>query len=373
MFTYAAHNPLTRAPVGQIPLINVTFNDPIDQSGTLTGAIVIGPDTNVEQVRAATERFNTIYALYGRSVLWGGLITGRSWDPAAGQVTVTAQQASWYLTRRIAYKSLPQGQAKTWTNVDQFTIVRDIITDMCARPGSIQVGFVDAATSGITRTYTHDPSSQATVNDLIDTFANAADGFEWRITPRFSARDGWPEWVLGLWHPEYADVSRPMLHASTKGGNLLSYGPWAEDWTGVVTDVTILGAGSAPYQRLGKATNARLGSGRVLLEKVDSFTDIGDQATLNSYASRELQAYGETTTALTVTTTVDNPSILDYQTGSRPRLRIRDAWLDVDFPAIKIVDRQITDATRTSVAQVTLTLDLAQYTLPADVLPTTGN
>lgn len=380
MFTYPVHNPLSRQFITRLPLSSVTFNDPLNTPGTLSGQLQLGSHISRDVVDAATQETQAIYAQDQDTgdLVWGGLITGRDWDPVNAILTITAQQASWYYTRAIAYGGLPQGQVHTWTDIDQFRIVQDIISNNRANNGALQVQLPGSVTSGVTRRLTIDPSGGQTVADAINTLAVLDQGFDWKILPRV-ATDGLPEFYLAMYSPRYDDVPRYLLSATLDGGTIASYGTVSADYSNIATSVQVLGLGAAPYQMHGDAADPNIGfhadgsPGKLLLTRTDTYGSIADQATLTSYAQQILAAASETTATLPVTINTGGTGDLNWRdivTGSRQRLRIKDQLLDWDLPAVRIIDRAYTDATRTEPATIALTLDLADYEVPVE--DTTG-
>ena len=88
-----------------------------------------------------------------------------------------------------------------------------------------------------------------------------------------------------------------------------------------------------------------------------SWSGVIDSVTLFDHARAERLVRSQPVVALDVTHIADKPSILNYRVGDRARLRMLDAWLDIDQSGIRIVDRAISKA-ETGLLTATVSLDL---------------
>jgi hypothetical protein len=367
MFTYLVHDLLTRELITTLDLTGVSFSDPLTGAGQLGATLVVDPDADFNTLRRAVDLDRAaIYVVSGRQILWPGVIISAPYDHSAGTISLTAVQMSSWLADRLHGTGTT---ATKWTAKDQLQIARELVTYAQTGVGCPKIK-VGAETSGVNRDLTIDAQSFVAVDGLIDGMAKATNGFDWSISARYAAADGLPELYLGLYYPERKSGASGTLFFSndSKGGNIQSF-TWPNDASQRKTKVWALGDGDVPKMMTASDTDPEVLAGRRLLrEKTTSYTGKGitKAATLASNARAERLALSDTVGTATIDLTIDDPNVASYVVGDRARIRLQDMWLDVDLPAVRIIDRSIHDEDRSQTAQVTLTLDVSDYDLPQD-------
>lgn len=363
MFVYGVYDALTRQKYGTLDLTAVSFNDPLHGAGQLSGTLSVGRVQNVDNLRQLIDTGRAaIYAIAGRQILWPGLLMGASWNPGERTLAITATQASAWLSERLAGTT---GRL-TWTNQDQLFIARHAIQYATAEAGCPRI-VTGTELSGVTRTVRVERQSYTPYDELIDDMAQADNGFVWAIRARFASSDGLPEWYLSLHYPERQapGESALMLSRTPEGGNIIGMSEWPSDFSNRRSRVYALGAGEAPTQRVAVDTSPDVADNlRLLREKTISFGETRITAQLADHARAEREALEDSVGTVSVDVSADNPVVTDYFTGDRARLIVRDEWLSVDLPAVKIVDRAVRDEDRNTVSQVTLTLDISDKESP---------
>lgn len=96
----------------------------------------------------------------------------------------------------------------------------------------------------------------------------------------------------------------------------------------------------------------------LLRETVYNYSDTNDGAVLGQRAIAERDFLAQVRNSMQVTTTLDNPDIRLYGPGDRHRLIVSDDWLDLNFAAVRVLDRELSLGQEDSPPFATLTLDL---------------
>lgn len=91
-----------------------------------------------------------------------------------------------------------------------------------------------------------------------------------------------------------------------------------------------------------------------------SFSTVIERSTLASHA-RGARKFYEPGTNLTKVTVPFNTDPELYHIGDRVRYRVKDRWLDLDLPSVRIVEKKISIA---GAGKAEVTLDLTDFTLP---------
>lgn len=371
---FRVYDILTRRYLADLPLYDVGWNDPLERGGTLEGVMTLTrmPDPVKEQLRRAIQ-FDTawLFAYYGASIPWHGPIVAAPWSPVTSTLTVKCVQTSTWLD--TVHMATTRTKKYAWKGVEQLQIARDIIGAISYPEwGRIPIG-VDTTVSGIKRDLSFGPQAFQVASDAIDSMANRSGGFDWSILARDSATDGAPELYFQSWFPERRSPARPVHlleqvdGPGTGGGNILDTLSWPEDAGARRTRVFTTGDGEAPSMMTAYDNHPGLVRNEtVLREKVASYSGRGitKAATLADHAHTERRILAETVSTLSVPVTLDNPRFEDYQTGDRFRLVYRDEWKDVDFPAVRCVDRSVRCVQKDGKDSVTLELDLSDLRLP---------
>lgn len=116
-YRYLMVNTLTDQVLAEIPFSNVSYSNALNEAGSFSGEIPINPST------AAYDVYNTtmpglvsLYVLRGQTCMWGGIVSGRTYNAKERSLSVTADGFVSYLDRRVLWK--------TWST--QYSCVIDV-------------------------------------------------------------------------------------------------------------------------------------------------------------------------------------------------------------------------------------------------------
>lgn len=359
----AFHDSLTQQRLGTLPMTKFGFNDPLDKPGSFSAVIPIGIDANVQQIRRLTKKDAVaVYIQDDDTYLWGGPISSHPvWNPSSSTITISAAKWRSYLYS-LYY---PNGYRSGATLLDQFAIMSDMLNKAMVGKGTQTYGLPKIVNTGDLSGFQRKNvlyQNFANVGDSMDAFSNRDNGFEWDLLVRGNSRDGTPEIYLQKWKGErgYGDnlalsyAADPQ--ASGRAGNILSYAPEPSGYS--TNRVWAIGAGQAPDQSWSMDEDPALVDGFMMLrESTRSFSQTTDPATLFEYARGDRLSKQAELGGMSVDIDPDSYRLKDYSTGARTRLAIKDAWYDLDLPAVRIVDRTVNWDNKEG-WDITLSLDL---------------
>ena len=150
-YRYLFADLLTNEILAELPITNVSFNQQLNQAGTLQGHLLLsGINAAAYNVDAGTTPARTcIYVDSDGELIWGGVIWGREYNSLTQTLTISAREfESYFERRRITTDTV-------FTNTDQMTVAESLFNTTQATPsGNIGV-IVPNNTSGILidRTY----------------------------------------------------------------------------------------------------------------------------------------------------------------------------------------------------------------------------
>lgn len=380
-YKYVFHGSLSRQFLGEFLVKDVAFNSPLKgPGGQFQGVIPVSSRQTVDVVKPATELdITAVYVIYQdpdtnvETFLWGGPIVGRAWRPKTREVAIKAVEwKSWFYTREFAPSTTPPfaNRKVSYTGVDQMILARALLLDAVSLPGCPAVT-VPLAGSTRLRDLTVNGYDHKFIGDLVDSMADRTDGFDWDVTPRKSVSDKLPELVANLYYPEKGsaqdltfDSVRETFDRGLDGrGNILDIDEWSEESGNRRTRVWATGAGTPPDQPVAMDDDPAIDSGLVLLrETMISRNSVVKPSTLSEHAQAERRVLGVLTESVDLPLKANLVKPTDFSTGDRVALRIQDDWLDIDEPAVRVVDRAIAPFSSQGGERIMATLDLSDAT-----------
>lgn len=326
---------VTNAPLGRLPVSDVSYDDFIGKSGSLSGTIPVPDEATARRIQEILQEGRTVVDLErAGEVLWSGPV----WT-----VTPTADERGFYTcpfqaaTLESYYRAHHQLRADlAFTGVDQLAIARALITYAAGRPGGDLGIEMDAGQlSGTVRDRTYSRYDQPYVGELMDKLAAVEGGFEWRIQT-YTDTGGTRHRALQLGHPTItagsADLplSKPgpiMAHALSRDATVQ-----ANCWQSRgATDNTNQAAASVPILSDLLETPADIAAGWPLLDGSSDYSTVTDPATLTAHARADLARVVRPVAIPSVT--IRTGSITQPQLGSYVRLRIQDLWYPIPLIA----------------------------------------
>ncbi|MFE0422277.1 hypothetical protein [Streptomyces sp. NPDC058953] len=230
---------LTDRPIDVLPLRDVSFDDYIGRSGSLTGTIPV-PDARIAaRARKIVEGRTSVYLERGNDLWWGGIVwTTTPASDDKGVLTLAVQAAtfdSYAARRRIRTSVVDRGGR------DQLQIARILWRLMQQRPsGDIGVVFESYEDSGVEQSVAWWEGDEVTYEEAMHQIAEQGKGFEHHIVVRRDPVTGQRTRLLRLGSPEldggpadlvldrpgtilsYAfprDATRGGTHSRARGGN----------------------------------------------------------------------------------------------------------------------------------------------------------
>jgi hypothetical protein len=323
IYRYLFADLLTNDLLGELPLTGVSFNQQLNQAGTLTGHLLLsGVNSAGLNVPDATIPARTaIYVDRNGSLVWGGVIWGREYNSATQQLTLTAREfESYFERRRITTDTV-------FTNVDQLTIAQSLVnTAQSAASGDIGV-IVGTETSGILVSRTFYGYEYKQVYAALQDLSRAEDGFDFLIDVSYIS--GVPSKTLKLGYPRigtvYSQTSITAPVFALPASNIVEY-IYPEDGSVAANTIYGLGAGSNEGKLLTTQTNAAiLAEGFPLLEEQANYSDITNATLLAELTLGQVNAvaYPPTTIRMAVPA-YQSPEFGTYSVGDDVRVVITD-------------------------------------------------
>lgn len=373
-YRYLSCHAVTRAQIASsLRFQSAKFNWSTTGSGTFQGKVAVPANSSARDIlRLATEpKSAAIYVKDSNNLYpWGGPVVARTWNPSDGTLDITAVEWKSWLYRVFITPELDgSGDIQwSWTNIDQTTISREIVTLVTSggsADGSPSVLFGSEAVSGRLRDLNVWGTALKSAGELIDSMANRDGGFEWTIESRVDGTDGLPRLHFVTYFPQRGGLIDNLIFkhttGQTGGGNMIP-GAIEESAVDRAERFWATGSGSAPDQIYAQDTDPNLVSGSVLrFEGKSSYGSVLDRKVLASHARRSRAFYAPGTNFLPVKHTLGKPDADSYGIGDRGRLVIEDRWADTDLGAVRVIEKSIDTA---GAGIVDVTLDLNDYVLP---------
>ncbi|MER5350576.1 hypothetical protein ABT093_09620 [Kitasatospora sp. NPDC002551] len=318
----------TDADIDVLPIDGVQHDDYIGRTGMLRGSVPIPTESLAQRALAALLPGRTMLYLensstFGTSIAWAGILWSREPAMSDRRLTMQIQAAcleSYLREHRRLFTSLIA------TGVDQFSIVRSLLSYVQDTPGGDLGIAAPASMSGVLRDREYSRYDQAYVGELIDQLAACENGFEWRIAV-FRDDAGVRHRELRLGQPKIITTATDVILDSP--GPVLSYS-LPEDAAGVANRWQSRGASinnnlaedSVPLLTDLLTTPEDIAAGWPALDGTSDYTTVELQQTLDEHAVADLARARRPIIIPTVTyTTTDAPQ---PQLGGYVRLRMTD-------------------------------------------------
>lgn len=324
-YRYLFADLLTNEIVGELPLTGVSFTQQLNQAGTLQGHLLLSGMTTAEfNVNQSTTPGRTaLYVDRNGTLIWGGVIWGRTYNSAAQQLMISAREFESYFERRRITQTVD------FFDVDQLVIARTLVNDAQSAPsGDIGV-IVGTETSGITVSRTYYYYEIKGVYQALQDLSRAEDGFDFNIEVAYDPLTNAPTKTLVLGYPRSGtvyDINDPeALVFVFPAGNIVEY-EYPEDGSVAANTVYALGAGSNEGKLVEIAQDATfLADGWPLLEEQANYSDVTDPDLLLQLATGQVRAvsYPPTTIKIVVPAYI-TPELGTYDIGDDARLIITD-------------------------------------------------
>lgn len=350
------------------------FNDPVDGGleGKLSAFLPVGDDvddaTLASYDQSLIKHRTWVLAVHPttRRIMWSGILIKRPWSLSRHGFDLEFNHVRWIFTKRFIGSEISAG---TYVSFDRVNLARILVkllgSDVDGTPRIVH----DATLSGNTITYRVESRSFKYVADALAEIGAGRKGFEWDLTAEWSPTDNLPQLRFVTPFPELRYGSRISLDYNTDGsGNIKTVpDPWPDSAENVFSRVWALGSGTDQNQMIMQDTAPQAAGAnytRLLTEKTSSYSGTNDRKTLWENARAERIALEKNNGTVSLGVGIDNPDLATYWKGVRARLQLKDRFLNIDMPNVRVIDIEVIDEDRDKLAEVTLTLDLNDYALP---------
>lgn len=366
-FRFKVYTNLGSVYKGSLELHDVSFNDPVTGNASLGAAAYLTESQTAADLKAIITPDNWITVEHGTSVLFGGPFVARKWSSENKVLSFAAvhwRQWLYQLFLRVNLTTFAE-VSYTWTAKDQLQIFRELIQKAVVGQSTPLITY-DASLSGVTRNLTVSGSEFKYVAELIDTMSSRDGGFEWGVeivrdsltnllklkpTPYFPQRGGQKALVV--------------LKDTPNGGNLLSTPDYEESFADRRTRVWATGEGQPPDQPITYDEDPDLATKSTLLtETVSNWSGVTNRTTLTGHARSERSFRAVPVQEVKVEVGLTDPEFTTYSSGDRVRVILEDEWLSVDYPSVRILDREFSLNREDAADTVALTIDLNDIVLP---------
>ncbi len=285
-YSYRTVDLKTNAVLEDIDLQQVRFSTVLNGVGELDGKVFV-PETKKGLLldTATTPGRTGIYVLRHDVPVWGGIIWKRSWDEEDATFTIRAESWESYVYHRL------QRRTVAYTNTDQLTIARDLITVGDNEITShTQIEPPQQELSGMLRERKMYFYEYKTIGDELDRLAKLEKGFDYMVenyvksTGELGRRYVFGNKRLG----RSASVNDPTSLTFDYPGNLQPF-TLTEDAESSAWQVIGVGAGEGSPMLTRIATNLNYNlAGWPMLQKSVAWKDVSIGSTLDAHTNRLL-------------------------------------------------------------------------------------
>jgi len=324
-YRYLFADLLTNQILAELPLTGVTFSNVLNSSGSFSGHLLLSDlsESGYDLVNTTIPGRTAIYVDRNGVLVWGGILWTRQYDSTSQTLTFGAREFESYFERRIINELLD------YQNIDQLTIVRNLMTEAQAYPnGNIGV-IVGTETSGVLVSRTYYAYEYKKFFDAFKDLSNAGStfGFDFNIDVQYDTSNN-PIKLLRLDYPHRGKIysaSDPSALVFDFPSNLIHY-QWPENGAAMANTIYAIGPGSNEGKLLAFSQNtSQLSAGYPFLEDTVTYNDIYDGTLLANLAAGEVQAkLNPVVTAQISLPAYVDPVLGSYKTGDQILIRITD-------------------------------------------------
>jgi hypothetical protein len=351
-YRYLLYDLLTNTPITELPLNGVSFTEQLNSAGTFSATLLI-TDANEAALSVIQGTQPARTALYversdlpnnvGRSLVWGGIIWGRTYNSTSQTISITAREFESYMEKVFIFPFELQGttfgsltQPYVYNNIDQFQMVQQLIAGLqfsVPGVGNRNIGItVPALSSGVNVSVTYTGADLKTYYQALLDLSQSNNGFDFNVDVYYDGT-GTPQKVLNLGYPRIGyvytagDPNAPTLQLP---GNILDY-DYFEDGSIVANEAVAVGSNvyslyqSEDYSAKGWPT----------LMASFSFPDITSQSLITALAAGRNAALAYPPTTLKVTQIASQqPTVGVVNPGDDVRVIINDARFPTGLNAV---------------------------------------
>lgn len=329
LYTYRFADLMTGNMLAELPLTGVTFDSRLNAAGSFKADLSLSDPTLVlakDPIGSTQPGRTAIWVDRDGTLVWGGILWTRFYDSEKEVLTLGGQDFFSYFDHRYVNDKL------TFTNVDQLSIAKQLFQYAQGQNGSFpkpggNIGMAYESpypTSPVPRTLALTQYELKQLSQSVTDLSQADNGFDFAVDVQYDG-SGVPIFTFNPAYPRRGRTAIQSGFVVELPGGIQKY-TYSEDGTGLEVTAFAVGTGTGTAGLTSSASTAALiDAGYPLLEGVQSYKDVTDQARLDAHARADASAYSEplTIAAVTVVGSVD-PVVGSYITGDDIRLRITD-------------------------------------------------
>lgn len=355
-YAYLFTDSRTGKVLAQLPMVNVSYETKLNASGTFTANLpLFDPKVQAIDWQDATIPARcSAYIIRNDVAVWGGIIWTRDYDSQKQQLDISCGTFENY------YQHLPCTTPLSWTNIEQFAIVRQLLATVNVAGVTIPIP-VSTNNSGVLQTFQVLGYDYKWVSDILSSLQQLPNGFDFAVDVYYSPAVG-PYKQLNLAYPRRGFTASQTPYVFEYPGNIMYY-KWPEDGSVFATNVVETGAGSGPTMPVGQSDDAPLiYAGWPLMYGIVSRKDITSVDALNAYAAGDADLYSSPGLAAELHVRADlDPVLGTYLTGDDIRVRIVDprfpngidTFLRIQDIKVTVSDDGAEDVTITAIGTLT--------------------
>lgn len=350
---------MTDQEIAVLPVSDVSYDDYIGKTGSLTGTLPVPNSAAARTIREAALPGRTVlYLTRGSDIVWGGILWTRTpARDARGNYACQIQAGGlegYFRSHRLLLADL------TAAGADQFAIARQLITYAQAQSGGNLGIEMDASLSGVLRDRSYSHYDLPWIGGLIDQLAATQGGFEWRIqvwrddagVRHRTLRLGYPKLSIGGTDMDLASPGPVTTYSLPEDATVMA-NAWQSRGASISTDAA---AESVPLMSALLTTPADIAAGWPRTDGSSDYSTVENQTILDQHAAADLARAVRPVAIPTVGYTGD----VQPQLGSYVRLRLKDIWyyeqLDQRY---RVVGLKVTPAERGQPESTELYLEVA--------------
>ncbi|MGK4583490.1 hypothetical protein [Kitasatospora sp. HPMI-4] len=362
-YTLTCCDLVTDRLIDRLEIRDVSYDDYIGRTGTLTGTVPLPDAATAQRARAALKSGRTMVYLVDSAgtTAWGGpLWTATPTRNERGYLSCPIQAGTLegiLRSHRKAYDSL------TWAATDQLDIARGLVDYAQAQDGgNLGIEIDRTQLSGVVRDRTYSRYDLSNLGDLLDQLAAVDSGFEWRIQ-LYTDTGGVRHRALRLGYPILTAGSADVLLSSP--GEITAYS-LPEDAGGMATTWQCRGASSqdatgasTPLMSALLTSPDLIAAGWPRLDGSSDYSTVELQSTIDGHAAADLARARQPVTIPSVSYLRPDAAGLPAL-GAYVRLRIVDDWYVEGLSArYRLVGLRVTPVQRGRGETVELFLEAA--------------
>jgi hypothetical protein len=360
LYRYKFHRLRDGQYLGDLELVNVSFDKRILQPGTFSATIAI-PDRDVGAlVKHIIPEDETVLdrgpGVITCQVLRGGEYWGEYWITGAtparsgkGTPTIALRGSTLdaYFLQVELQETLP-----TFTAYDQIDIARELLNHMQSQPYANLGLVLQGGVSGVERDRTYN-ADEATYGQRLTELAQVDGGFEWMINILSGPAGLERHWVWGM--PLGVQNPAPHVFSDDPGGGIIS--GWSEQidalrgatrWRArgdrISTDAS---TSSTPLISAAAEATAHLAAGWPRLDRTINYSSVTEMATLQDYAAYWAATAPGALRVDSVTLTLGaEPSFDMNSLGDTARIHLDNEWHTPHWRTRRIIGIGITPTSR---------------------------